>query len=263
MRSNGPPAMLYGSNTYSIAIDPYPRPASSLSTPTIFGQLGQPNRLHLLRELRSVSLILMHGTGTPYWVNKRHGTGSSYWVNTRQRGRLKLFVDILKEHAGDTNHGTASLLTNLTLEFWRGFTDHSGNFIQGDSFARGMPPTKAEAEAGQFCLEALLPLHGINKVTVGGMVSPWFAQCLTLSLQSNDEAMKPAEIEFPSIEVQRKVGKRWRTSTVSTWQWHMPTVDWKGFARRNGIELPDDVDRFWETSREVVKLKETKRVGGG
>jgi hypothetical protein len=196
-----------------INIDAEPRDTASLSTPEIFGPLGLPERLHLLRDLRSISLTL-----TP----TRH---SLYWAHRRHRGRLARFVEIMREYGEDAEKGC--LLESLSVHL-------------------------EEGGRSQFALEALTPLRGIKNVCISGSVSPWFAECLTLSVRGAGGEVRKAVYE--EAEVKKRIGtpgnRKWKKMTVSTQQWYMPEMDWIPFALENEIDLPEDVQRFWENEKQ-------------
>ena len=192
-----------------ITIDTDPRDTASLSTPEIFGPLGLPERLHLLRDLRSISLNLTHMRHSQYWAHRRH------------RGRLARFVEIMQEYGEDAEKG--SLLESLSV--------HLG-----------------EGGRSQFVLEALTPLRGIKNVCISGCVSPWFAESLRLAIQGTGGDVRKAVYE--ETEVKKRIGtpgnRKWKKMTVSTQQWYMPEMDWIPFALQNEIDMPEDVQKFWE-----------------
>lgn len=203
-----------------VMIDAEPRDTASLSTTSIFGPLGESHVIHLLRDLRSICVIL-----TP----ARH---SQYWVHCRHRGRLARFVEILQQYAEDADKG--SLLTDLVVRLEQ----------QGRS---------------QFVLEALAPLRGIKNVSITGSLTPWFARCLTLCIQGAGEVQKAV---YEETGVKKRVGtpqnRKWKKCVVSEKKWYMPEMDWIPFALHNGIDMPGDVQKFWET-----EMDENGKVGMG
>jgi hypothetical protein len=236
-------AVLYGLDQFVLNFDGKPHHPISLQSPDVFGPLGLPDRLSLLRDLRNISITLDPKVyDTQYWVSRRH------------RGRLCLFVKILKESAEDESQ--KSLLKVLKVHLTppcRPSQDDAPVFAHmAPLVPMSVPPLtpeehwllKRKAEKNQFALEALAPLRGIEEVHITG-VDGWFAQCLQLCVQGKGGDVK--DIQYPYVVVKRrKVGTRkTKEQARSTKKWYMPGLDWKEFAERNGIQVPADVDRLW------------------
>ncbi|KAJ4363067.1 hypothetical protein N0V83_010187 [Neocucurbitaria cava] len=217
--SNEASAVLYGSNTYKFGVDGLPHYPISLQSPLIFGPLGTDVHLPLLRNLRSIHINVRLD---------QHGR----WTVIRQRARLDYFVKILKEYADDENK--KSLLQELKIEL----KPPTSNGRVGV-----LPPT-TEIEQYMFSLESLASLRGIKHVEVIGPLD-WFAQCLRLCIQGKGGDVQ--EVEWPLVKIQRRRGltRQKKDAWVTTRKWYQPMLNWKEFAERNGIPLPEDVDKFW------------------
>lgn len=221
--------MLYGSNTYTFRIDGNPRFPKSLQSPQIFGPFGDTppggqSRLPLLRNLRHIKII----------VSSDCRRQRDYWVVKRQHARLEYFVQILSQHSNDVSK--RSLLQGLTVQC--GDRNPNGGF--DDTFS--LP----YLERHMFGLESLAALRGIKRVDVTG-VPDWYAKCLQLCIQGQGGDVQ--ETDWPLVEVKRQVSgavtKRYRKVWVTTRRWYQPLLNWKEYAERNGVEVPDDIDRFW------------------
>jgi len=211
----------------------------SLSSPLIFGPFGNNGgaRLHLLRNLRSIRIDFVPDT-------------DSHWAVKRQRSRLEYFVDVLKQHFDDEDR--KSLLQELYVDVR----------IPGDRgrdrrySSNGNPiPLPKDSEKFLFGLESLATLRGIKDVKITG-VPDWYAQCLTLVIQGKGGDV--LETDWPPLEVKRSKSTGWsskKTSKVwvTTRKWHQPTLNWKEFAQRNKVEIPDDIDKFWGADTQTKK----------
>lgn len=222
---NTRPAVLYGENTFQLMVDGLPHKPISIASPLIFGPLGEPNRLHLLRNLRSVELVVSLDDNNN-WVVKRH------------RGRLDHFVQIIKQHADDINQKSLLKYFKVRVEF---FLETEAPFSTAYTWYRR--PAK-NVEKFMFGLESLAVLRGIEEVEVAG-VPEWYAKCLELCIQGKGGDVE--EINYPLVEIKRTKG--WggpkRKVWVSTKKWYQPALNWKEFAERNGIGVPEDIERFW------------------
>ncbi|EAT79883.2 hypothetical protein SNOG_12585 [Parastagonospora nodorum SN15] len=214
-------AILYGSNTYLFTINSHPHQPSSLRSPQIFGAFGYNDRQLLLRNLRSITVDVS--------IND-----SSHWDVKRLRTRLDYFVEVLKQHADDANQ--SSLLTQLTVYM----ADRSHLHWRMRNVGPPMASERPEIDKYMFGLESLVGLTGIKDVTVGG-VPEWYAKCLQLCVQGRGGEVK--ETEWPLVKV--KHAKKKKVKWVSTRQWWQPVWNWKEFAERNGVEMPENVDKYW------------------
>jgi hypothetical protein len=221
-------AMLYGSNVYEFCINSAVHHPTSLRSLNIFGPFGDDSRLPTLRNLRSICIDFV--------INS-----NAHWAVKRQRARLDFFVEILKEHADDENR--KSLLQELRVNV-RGVADNTYS-----------PPLEPDIETFMFGLENLAALRGIKDVNITG-IPDWFAQCLQVCIQGKGGEVQ--ETDWPLVQVKRlklspeqkvvryewerkKVKKAW----VTTRKWYQPVYDWKEFAGRNSITVPDNIDDFW------------------
>jgi hypothetical protein len=236
-------AVLYGKNHFVINIDGTPHYPVSLQSPEVFGPLGLPDRLSLLRDLRKISITL---------DPKVHDT--QYWVNRRHRGRLGLFVKILKESAEDENQKSLLKVLKVHLERpCRPTQDDLPVFAHSAPLVPQSVPLltpeerwllNEEAEKNQFALEALAPLRGIKEVHITG-VDKWFAQCLQLCIQGKGGDVKDIKYPYRKLKRRKEGTRKTKEYVRNTKKWYMPGLDWKEFAERNGIKLPADIERFW------------------
>ncbi|KAF2714244.1 hypothetical protein K504DRAFT_371526 [Pleomassaria siparia CBS 279.74] len=216
--------IFYSGNNFCLTLDGHAHYPVSLQSPDMLGALGHPCRLSLLRDLRNV-----HITIDPMMVKRQ------YWVHRRYRGRLSLLVQILKQYADQVNR--RSMLKSLKVHFVappanpRGYGDDYYDFLV------------EEVSKNLFMLEELAPLRGVEEVVITG-VPDWFALCLQLCIQGKGGHVNTAE--YPKKEVRERIGrktsKKFVTRWVSTKEWHMPNLDWREYAVRNGIQLPADAD---------------------
>jgi hypothetical protein len=236
--------VLYGSNTYEFTVNGIPHSPKSLASPFIFGPFGnnEGSRLYLLRNLRSIHIDFVLDT-------------DSHWAVRRQRSRLEYFVDVLKQHSDDENR--KSLLQELYVHVripvntpFRHYTN-TGYVI----------PVPEDAEKFIFGLESLATLRGIEDVKITG-VPEWYAQCLQLAIQGKGGEV--LETDWPLVEVKRtKSSTAWtkksKKAMVTTRKWYQPTLNWKEFAERNKVDIPDDIDKFWGADDETIAAVTRRR----
>jgi hypothetical protein len=187
----------------------------------IFGPLEQPNHTRVLRELQRVELEY----GRPIFsVSCAH----------RERDHLQHFVDTFNDRAEDSDQH--SVLHTLKVRIPEHITVVLG-------IDRGE----------MFDLEVLSGLkRQLKKVTIEGPPS-WFAQCLVLHLTGRG-GPPVSTLSWPTKLKRRKTTRvpskqKWKFKRVTTRQFWQPTLDWREYALRNGIELPDDIDRYFPPSR--------------
>lgn len=217
-------AVLYGSNTYSFIVDGHAHLPTSLQSPLIFGFLGSPGRLPLLRNLRSIHIDVMIGS-------------DGHWAAKRQRARLEYFVNILKEHANDTSK--RSLLQELKVDVKLG---SDGATWPHHTYSTKHLPAKS-IDKSMFGLESLIALRGIKHVEINGLPE-WYAKCLQIYIQGKGGDVEATN--WPDAQVKRQeIYKRAQKVWVTTRKWYNPLFNWREFAERNGVATPDDVDKFW------------------
>ncbi|KAI4941033.1 hypothetical protein J4E91_011026 [Alternaria rosae] len=230
--SNEVKSILYGSNTYNLTVHGNAMWPKSLRSPFIFGPFGHPARLPLLRNLRSIHIDVIPDV-------------DSHWAVKRQRSRLEYLVEILKEHADDSDQ--KSLLQNLKVDFQLVSPDKAERRLRDrPTWPRVVKPGVPE-DVGKFTfgLESLASLRGITDVEINGLPE-WYAKCLQLAIQGKGGDIQ--ETDWPLVELKRRANGKRRSSKrmlVSIRKWHQPTLDWKEFAERNGITTPADIDKFW------------------
>ncbi|KAF2125127.1 hypothetical protein P153DRAFT_253500, partial [Dothidotthia symphoricarpi CBS 119687] len=221
-------AILYTSNTYLFIINSQAHSPLSLRSPQIFGLWSHPTHLPLLRNLPTIHLS----------ISLDHSPGVEHWTVTRQRARLAYFVEILNQHANDKTR--KSLLQHLVIN------------VSCIASARHNPKTPSPplplpsipVEKFMFALESLAALRGVQNVQITG-VPDWFARCLQLCIRGRGGDVR--EVVWPVVEVVRKRGvyRKARTKWVTTRKWYQPMLDWREFAQRNGVVMPDGVDALW------------------
>ncbi|KAF1939966.1 hypothetical protein EJ02DRAFT_407434 [Clathrospora elynae] len=220
--SNEAQAILYGANVYVFTIDGGSHFPVSLRSPLIFGPFGNECRLPLLRNLRRIAIDIV--------LNEY-----SHWAVQRQRSRLEYFVEVLKAHADDENK--KSLLQELKVGFKRQFSDYNYNNDPALHTSR--------AEKFMFGLESLAGLRGIKDVQITGLPE-WYADCLQLCIQGKGGEVQLAD--WPLVEVTRRKdswNRQKQKIPVTSRKWYQPMLNWKEFAERNNVPLPDDIDKFW------------------
>ncbi|KAF2746194.1 hypothetical protein M011DRAFT_478193 [Sporormia fimetaria CBS 119925] len=204
-------AVLYQHNTFVFAIHGDPHRPVSLRSPKIFDVFGEEGRLPLLRELRSIEIAL---------VLDDTATNLNFWHCKRLSARLEYFISVLKEYADDDKK--KSLLTSLHVRYL------------------GLKTFKA----GLWLGEHLTTIRGVRDVRVtadhGAQMPDWFASCLELCFKGKGGDVLP--LDYPDIEVKTRKHRRamWKTTMRSTKEWDQPALNWEEFAKRNGIDIPDD-----------------------
>jgi hypothetical protein len=229
--ANQSPAVLYGMNTYKFTVHGWPLWPKSMRSPHIFGSLGHPLRLSLLRNLRHIHIDVVPEI-------------DSHWAVKRQRARLEYLVEILKEHADDDNQ--KSLLQDLKVDFRPACDDRRAQRRHFRRLYRQFHAPPRSAEKFMFGLESLASLRGIKDVQITGLPE-WYAKCMQLCIQGKGGQVQ--ETDWPRVQVKRRRGgssTRKKTQWVTLRKWYQPMLNWKEFAQRNDIAVPDDIDRFWE-----------------
>jgi hypothetical protein len=198
----------------------------------MFGPLGLPYRIHLLRDLRRIELTLIVDELTS-------------WSRLRHRARTQYFVDTLQEHAGDANR--QSLLTQLRVHIRameRGFRCVRPRWSIDDLRRKEKSGKWTISEKVVFVLEPLASLQGIVDVAIHG-APDWLKQCLEMRIRGEGGELKT--LEWPAKVVKRKQkGSRKKVELeVSMRKGWQPVLDWRQFAVRNGIALPADIDAFF------------------
>jgi hypothetical protein len=149
----------------------------------------------------------------------------------RQRSRLGYFVEILKGHADDPSQ--KPLLRELKIDF-----SLSAKFPQRN------------LEKYMFGLESLASLHSIKDVQFTGL-SEWYAKCMQLSIEGKGGEVQETDWPLVQMTCYRSIKNSWSKKKTKQWKstrkWYQPTLDWKEYAVRNNIPIPDDIDKFWVT----------------
>ncbi|ORY11312.1 hypothetical protein BCR34DRAFT_327418 [Clohesyomyces aquaticus] len=239
-------AVIYAQNTFRFSIDGVAHAKNSLHSSLIFGPLGTPLTLPLLRNLRSVSLVL----NLENWA-------SGHWPNKRQRGRLEHFVNIMKEHADDMEK--KSLLKTLRVVV----TSHTRYANSGSAHISYFTGEAVPVQKYMFACESLALLTGIPDVHISGLPE-WFSTCLEVIIRGRGKGGELREIEYPDVWVRRRVpnsfSRRKKNYLVSTKVWWQPRFDWMEFAERNGVEVPRGRNRRrwrmrWKKKRNMGRVR--------
>jgi hypothetical protein len=116
-------------------------------------------------------------------------------------------------------------------------------------------------ERSQFALEALTPLRGIKNVSIFGSVSPWFATCLGMSIKGVGGEVHKSVYKERAVKTRhgRAENRTWKKVLESEKKWFMPEMDWTLFALVNGVEMPKDVQKFWENKEGREKIAPAPR----
>ncbi|KAF2999776.1 hypothetical protein E8E13_005526 [Curvularia kusanoi] len=190
----------------------------------IFGPLGEPHLIHILRDLRHVKLFLQTD-GHSHHGFKRLQTG------------LQLFVNAFNKSHDDPTK--SSLLETLELHVV------DSNPIQ---------PWMAKASSLNkhiFALEVLADLKKpLTQLKTISLLPAWFSSCLALQLTGRG-GRSTATLAWSTKVVkssQNMYGKRKRAKVVETRAYWQPRLDWREFAARNGIEMPEDAGRYFPLS---------------
>ena len=206
-----------------------------MKSPLIFGPLGLPHRIHLLRDLRHIELTLT--------INEVIS-----WGTTRLRARTQHFVDILREHSGDTNK--QSLLTQLRV-YIRDSRSPSSRCCRprsGFDVSRRWEKLQDRTVSHRlvFVLEPLASLQGIQDIAVYG-APEWFQRCLEIRIRGQGGDLKTLDWPTKVVRRQQKGYRRKVEVEVCTRQGWQPIFDWKRFAACNNISLPEDVHKLVPT----------------
>ncbi|KAL1800673.1 hypothetical protein ACET3X_001015 [Alternaria dauci] len=220
------PSVLYGMNRYKFTVHGQSIWPKSIRSPFVFGPFGHPDRLPLLRNLRIIHIEVVPEV-------------DSHWAVKRQRSRLEYLVEILKEHADDSNQ--KSLLEDLEVDFHL-VSNKPRSICAKAPKCMAHPGIPKDTEKFMFGLESLAYLRGIKDVKIIGLPE-WYAKCLQLSIQGGGGGVE--EVDWPLVEI--KPSKQRKKHLASTRKWHQPTLNWKEFAERNEITTPPDIDKLYAT----------------
>jgi hypothetical protein len=140
---------------------------------------------------------------------------------------LEYLAEILRENIDDESQKSLLEMLRVKVEPW--------------------PPSHKvpRLDKFMFCLESLVSLRGIEHVQITGLPD-WYATCLQLAIQGQGGEVK--EVDWPLIIVKRrkKSGtRRYTKYSVTSRKWYQPTLNWKEFAERNNVLVPEDIDKYW------------------
>lgn len=246
-------AFIFGKNIFSFHITGSADRPISLKSPRAFGPLGSPHRIHLLRDLRRIELTLTANDLTS-------------WSKARLRARIQYFVDILQEHAEDANK--QSLLTQLHIQIRaRQRSDRCTRPSSSFRYLRRQESLRDRTvpDTLVFVLEPLASLQGISDITLRG-APEWLKQCLEMRIRGEGGELETLNWPTKTVKRQQKGSRRKIEVEVSTRHGWQPTLDWKQFATRHGIELPEHTYILFPSSQnagegvEVISASTDKSV---
>jgi hypothetical protein len=189
--------------------------------------------MHLLRDLRHIHIS--------FWL-----TDNTHWGLKRLRARLAYFIAELNAHAAD--EAKKSLLNRFSMDVGT-LEDRAKRHISNTGVLPRSRMSFKGPTAYLFGFEEFVALQGIKTVELTDVPS-WYAECLALCMRGVGGELK--ETEWPTVKVKRKkrnCGVK-KAVAVTTKEWWQPVYDWREFAIRNGVELPEDVDKYWEIKGE-------------
>ncbi|KAF2180602.1 hypothetical protein K469DRAFT_692793 [Zopfia rhizophila CBS 207.26] len=213
--SNEAKAVLYGENEFLFDIDGQGGSPHWPIMRKIFGPLGEPDRLDVLRNLRKVELVLRLSR-------------ADRWAHRRHCARLQHFAEAL----GGKDGADSGMLKHLKVRF-----DSQVRYVCGCR----AKTIYVKSTKYMYALESLTHLRGIEKAEVLG-VDDWFAKCLEKAITGTGGEVQ--EIDYPYLVVKRKAngGQRKKRVTQTTRAWYQPKLNWDEFADRNGIKSSKDVE---------------------
>jgi hypothetical protein len=97
-----------------------------------------------------------------------------------------------------------------------------------------------------FVLEPLAALQGIQDIAVYG-APEWFQRCLEMRIRGQGGDLKTLDWPTKAVRRQKKGNQKKVKVEVSTRQGWQPLFDWKRFAVRNDIPLPEDIHKLVPT----------------
>jgi hypothetical protein len=237
-------AFVFGKNIFSFHITGTVDRPISLRSPLAFGPLGSPDRIHVLRDLRCIELTLMANDLTS-------------WTRARLQARTQYFVDVLQEHAKDASK--QSLLTKLDVRIAvreRSYRCSRPRWSFEDLRRKRDSEIRTVPDRLLFALEPLASLQGTPDITVSG-VPDWFKKCLEMRIRGDGGELETLNWPTKIVKRQKKENRKKIEVEVSTRQgWH-PVFDWRQYAARNSISLPEKIDTCFPASvgaGEVVEV---------
>ena len=191
--------------------------------------VGPKGRLHILRDIKNLRIVPA-GMAAKYT--------SELDCYELQDGLKRLVTELTKDVDAKNRK---SRLKNLTI-----CTEYE-NYRFGED-DKGKEEYVLRAEKSMFALEPLVhlrPALNVREVTVMG-IPTWFASCLEMYIRGDGGHVNKVDWPTRPMEIRNKNQQLKREAFVSLRTWHQPVYDWREFANRNGIELPEDVGRFWQ-----------------
>jgi hypothetical protein len=153
-------------------------------------------------------------------------------------------------HADNTNE--RSLLKKLSVDTARDLKDDQDSLVDPDGIRRRWENEQIYGGFSNyiFALEplvALQPALQVQELHIAG-IPDWFSTCLKMAVEGKGGEL--ARIEWPTKTIRRTVdGRKGKKKIqVTTRAWGQAVWDWRAFAQRNDIELPESADRLFEVS---------------
>jgi hypothetical protein len=173
------------------------------------------------------------------------------WTRIRLRARTQYFVDILQEHAGDANKQTLLTQLDVSIAAWKSSIRCSRpRWGLGILRHKQNSDIRTVSDQLMFALEPLESLRGISYITVHG-APEWFKQCLEMRIRGEGGDLKILNWPTKTVRRQQKGSRKRVEVEVSTRQGWQPMFDWRHFAARNGISLPETFDTCFPGSQEA------------
>lgn len=224
-------AAFFSNNIIALMINEEPRELepAEMKLSAIFGPFGLLSNPHLIRDLRRVDLTIS--------IDRMDTGGVAL-----HRVRINHFVNMIKQHAVDNYKRPFLRRLHVRLASKEGLKEHL------------YPSIAPRLEDGQFeeymCnLECFAELTHIPIVEFTGLPE-WFAQCLTMRVRG--EGGDLSTLKWPMETLNRRKGrfvKPWKQSMRRKGQ---VKLAWDSFAKRNGIEIPEDASRFFPPAEDVA-----------
>ena len=219
--------MFYQGNSFGSRISARAHPNVSLKSPLVFSPLGFSYRIQLLRDLRLIHLAINIDDLNTYTI-------------IRQRARIQHLVDILQVYAEDEHQ--RSCLRGLHVRFLA-----YGRHLRYDrpcaNIHRNLVSRTQEGNRrlGRhlFTLEPLAKLQSLDGFEFRGCPE-WFTKCLSLRKRGKGGPLE--RLRWPTKSVRLRGEGDFRnaeTIEIQTRKCWQPIYDWRVFAVRNDVLIPE------------------------
>jgi hypothetical protein len=215
----------------------------------VLGPFSLAHRQHFVRDMKHICLVLNIDDSTSEMVVERH------------RARLSHFVEPINLHADYVSK--KNMLRSSTVEvawYCQDVRSDEPADMYHPHLDGGWVPKSGSVDTYMFALESLVEFRRIPELTVS-VVAPWFALCLELCIRGEGEGIKKIqwpvydELFLQGIVGLRKAGPSTVKVLTSARMYYQPLLDWREFAKRKGVEIPDDVSiaRFWKVRERYLQ----------